>query len=149
MLSENPIRGVGVGNFGEYLSSYGAAEAASFHVPHNTYLSIGAEMGFPGLLAFIAMLFFSLRSLSKLRKKARALDDIYILNIGTAVEAGLLGATASIFFLSADHSKPLWFMVALSAVLPQLLNKQPEAETEVIEPLSVPSAFEPIGARRL
>jgi putative inorganic carbon (hco3(-)) transporter len=149
MLAENPIRGVGVGHFGDYLSSYGAAEAASFHVPHNTYLSIGAEMGFPGLLAFIAMLGFSLRSLSKLRKKARAYDDTFILNIGTAIEAGLLGAAASIFFLSADHSKPLWFLVALSAVLPQLLNKQPQAEAEVVEPLPIPSAFEPIGARRL
>ena len=43
----------------------------------------------------------------------------------------------------------IWFMVALSAVLPQLLNKQPQAEAEVVEPLPVPSAFEPIGARRL
>ncbi len=148
MLTENPLTGVGVGNFGEYLSSYGAAEAASFHVPHNTYLSIGAEMGFPGLLAFIAMLFTSLWNLSKLRKKARAVEDTYVLSIATGVQAGLLGAIASIFFLSADHSKPLWFLVALSAVLPQLLSRPTSEEPEIDDHESI-SALDSVGAPRL
>jgi len=149
MLTENPVTGVGVGNFGEYLSSYGAGEAASFHVPHNTYLSIGAEMGFPGLLAFIAMMFASLWNLSRLRKRARAAEDTYILNIGNAVQAGLIGGTASIFFLSADHSKPLWFLVALSAVLPQLLQQKTTEESELADDLSIPAALDTVGAPRL
>jgi putative inorganic carbon (hco3(-)) transporter len=60
MLKENPVLGVGVGNYSErykeYVTKYPKLYIGheSYSV-HNSYLKVGAETGFTGLIAFLAI----------------------------------------------------------------------------------------------
>ena len=59
MIKRHPLTGVGLGNFKTVVNDYSDRHVNL--IAHNTYIEMGAEMGFPGLLAYIALLFFTFR----------------------------------------------------------------------------------------
>ncbi len=68
MMKENPITGIGAGNWQFYFPKYGignfenpsvANALTTFQRPHNDFLWVGSESGIPGLLIYIS-LFLSL-----------------------------------------------------------------------------------------
>ncbi len=50
---DHPLRGVGPDNFASYYQGYRDANAGQTQRAHNNYLQLAAEVGFPGLLAFL------------------------------------------------------------------------------------------------
>ena len=115
----HPLTGVGVDAFPVAegrISDIAALQAQNIGVKwsaaHNSFVQIGAELGIPGLLAFLAMLYQSFRLLARVardkspdRKRERALAQCLI--------AALASYCVSGFFLSQAYSAFLYSLLAL------------------------------------
>ena len=60
MFLSNPILGIGMNNYAEYQSTH--------HVAHNSFVHVATELGLPGLVIWIGLLYFSFKALNETRK---------------------------------------------------------------------------------
>lgn len=127
MLQENPLIGVGVGNFKPLAPQYQEERRKVQAIAHNTYIQLGAELGLTGLLLFIAVLVAGFRSLQKTATQAMRLRSSLLYHSATGIQGGLLGYAVGAFFVSAEFQRLLWFMIfvsiALSALARQLVRR--------------------------
>jgi O-antigen ligase len=110
---------VGPGNFKTL-----TAGAEDFHVAHNTYVELAAELGFPGVLLFLAVLGATFHSAERVRRTAAAAGAAIFVQVAHGVEAGLLGYVVSAFFVSVAWQKFLWLLIFLSISLHQIATAQ-------------------------
>jgi putative inorganic carbon (hco3(-)) transporter len=123
--------GVGVGNFGYYLLSYGARGASH---AHNLFLNILAERGVIGLAAFVLVLVSLSRTLKHaLEKTANGFDRALVVGL-IATFGGYL--VHSIFDATYYDYKVLllfWLLVAMVAILPGVLARREAGTNEPVE----------------
>lgn len=141
MMTDNPVLGVGVGNYGVLYRAYGGTELLgnesgdAHNVTHNMYLEVGAEMGMLGLLVFLALLGIALWMALHLVASDRAASG-GVLHDGSASEtrsdrtlARLLSAGVSTalvtlcvagLFLTEQYFAPLWIVIGLISGLRRL-----------------------------
>jgi len=107
---KNPVLGVGTGHFG---SRWGMTA-------HSTYMLSFAELGFPGLLCILMLIFGNLRDNSRLRAKllARAGPENEKSVISSArmvdmLSAGTVGFAVSGAFLSAAYYPHIYVLTGL------------------------------------
>src|SRR4029077_6953419 len=75
---QHPVFGVGLGNFSVAQNDLARARGermGSWHVTHNSYTQVSSESGLPGLVLFLLALLFSFTALSRVLRKARALNS--------------------------------------------------------------------------
>jgi len=120
MFLDHPILGVGYGNFRLVAPRYVTKDVGHDFLPHNEYLERLAELGVPGLLALVGMFVASIVTLHRVRRAAQRRGSRFLVNAALGVQAGLVGFAISIFFLSAGFLRTFWFIVAVSACMPQL-----------------------------
>jgi len=108
----HPLTGVGAGNFGLL-----TAGREDFVVAHNTYIEVAAELGFPGLFAFLAVLCTTFLSAGRIRSYAEHSKSPLIAHMSQGIQAGLIGYAVSAFFVSVPWQKCLWLLVFLSISL--------------------------------
>jgi O-Antigen ligase len=111
-MLDNPMLGVGPGNFQTAegtLSPFAERQqfgiGVRWNAPHNSFVQVGAELGFPGLALYIAVIasaFFGLR-------RGGGLTPV--------LGASLLGFVVGSFFLSLAYSEMLYTLIALSVGL--------------------------------
>ncbi len=128
MMLFHPLTGVGMDNFLFNVSKYVDAEEAGrmdkvARVAHNSYVEIGAELGFPALLVFLGMLACSLLSLEQVARRSKRLGIPTLTQIAFGLQAGLLGSCVSIFFVSGEYQKMLWISLFLTMCLPPLVDQ--------------------------
>jgi O-antigen ligase len=122
MVRQHPVVGVGLGNFKPSVSRFFPVNAdTEALLAHNTYMESLAEMGVPGLLAFLAIFGTTFVCLERTRRRARTAHEDFISQAANALQMGLFGFAFAIFFLSAEFLKLFWFSVFLGASLPQVL----------------------------
>jgi hypothetical protein len=126
MIEQHPIVGIGLGQFKPKMDLYADPGTWIDSIAHNTYLEVTAETGLPNFLIFVAMLFFTYRSLSRVRRRASSTGPPLVHLAATGIQAGLVGFMVGAFFLSAEHMKLFWLMVFLSMVLPSFLPARAE-----------------------
>lgn len=123
MFLENPLVGVGVGNFERYITQYNFTDFHSMYA-HNFYLQTLAETGLVGLLLFLILVFFILRDLNNDFIFASVLY-LLISNITDyplhfpviAIFLFTLSATGSFRYRIVDIRLPLRIFIAVVAVL--------------------------------
>jgi len=121
MLS-NPIFGVGADAF---YTAEGTSELAQerlamgmgmkWSAPHNSFVQIGAELGIPGLIAFLMLLWAAgkrARTLG-LPEHVRRQLPTEMRELGEALSASILGYAATAFFLSMAYTPYLYVLLAL------------------------------------
>jgi O-antigen ligase len=127
-MAENPIVGVGIHNFGAAEARHPAIKATieggrgfSYKAAHSMWYQIGAELGFPGLIAFAGIFLtsaFYLRRLSRLAKKIRGSP---IIQEGGGLASALIGSLIAVAvsgtFLSNAYSPMTWGVFALVLAL--------------------------------
>jgi O-antigen ligase len=118
MIRQNPLTGVGLGNFKRLVTQYEGSDVDLEKIAHNTYIEIAAEMGIPSLLVFLCILFAAYRTLSRVHKNAA--NPSFYFTVATAMQAGLVGCVVSIMFISCEKQKFLWFLVFLVPCLESL-----------------------------
>jgi len=149
MVEAHPLTGIGLGAFKAMMLAYADTEARRAFVAHNTYLEVAAEMGLPSLLVFLALLFFSYRSLRRTWEYASRHGPPLVRHAALGLEAGLAGSCVAVFFISGESVKLFWFAIFLSMCLPTLVNvRRPQERPAVVHPNEpVLSAEQPIGGR--
>jgi O-antigen ligase len=125
MFEENPIFGVGPGNF--------SVVNPSHYVSHSLYIQVLAESGLVGTvpLAVILILFFRLNARTRKRaltsRSAGRRSFEYCMAFG--LDLALVGYLTSGAFLSVLYYPHLWILLGLSvAVNRSLANKEPEEQ---------------------
>jgi len=95
---------------------------------HNTYLTVVADLGAPGLVLFLAICFGSIRRAHSLSKSVIK-GDPYVMAVIRYLPAGLLALFTLILFMTQHHRPLLWIAIVFPLILGNVL-----ASEGVIEP---------------
>ncbi|WP_245645703.1 O-antigen ligase family protein [Pseudonocardia acaciae] len=122
MLATDPVLGVGPGGFRERYaaSSHRAELMEQTPVAHDMYLEVGAELGWPGLAAFLGVIAVALLAAEDAIRRGDA--DERLLAVG--VQAGLVAVAVASVFLSEQYYLPLWSLVAMACAAQPLTRRR-------------------------
>jgi O-antigen ligase len=123
LMRLRPLTGVGPGNFvpaKRELLNADPSEKATGYVAHNAYLGLGAQLGIPALLAWIAALGLTLRRLARASNRAVGPGDQELQVIARALRISLLGMAVAIFFLSEEANPILYMWMGLGTAIERL-----------------------------
>jgi O-antigen ligase len=143
MVQAHPVTGVGSGNFQEaavhYVQGIGTLTAANLivdvpHVAHNIYLELLADLGIPGLLAFLGVVVSCMLAAAKAARLFEAQGDVPMELIARSLVLALVAFMSADFFLSGEFSKQLWLTLALCPAVLALS----QTGSAVPEPLLTP-----------
>ena len=133
-MRDNPLLGLGAGNFqvaeGTISSladrqNYGIG--VRWNAPHNSFVQAGAELGFPGLILFVAIIVAAIVSLNRSdrRLQAGACPGSARAHLTPALTAALVGFVVGAFFLSLAYSEMLYTLIALAAGVQKAIALEP------------------------
>lgn len=152
-MLDRPLFGVGPNNFAVaegLLSPLAVRQQYGFGVrwtaPHNSLIQVGAEMGLPGLLLFLALLGATFRLLARVQQRGRRArpGQADPRALAQALTASLIGFSIGAFFLSLAYSPMLYTLIALAVATDRVCRVQPSRR-----PHPVPAvAGRPTGAAR-
>ncbi len=121
MIESSPIFGIGLGRFKPSVESFeNGGDVKS--LAHNTYLEISAELGLPALAVFSAIIFYSLRTLDRLRRQTLRDKQIFLYNAVFSHEVALVGLLVSSMFLTAEYQKNFWLAFYGSMFVPPVIR---------------------------
>jgi putative inorganic carbon (hco3(-)) transporter len=124
----NPITGVGINNFTVAEARHpiiagiiASGRGMKFSAPHSIWVQVGAELGAPGFLAFVAMFFVSMLSLFRLASRGARAPPGSRDRLAGELAAALLGSLIALAvggsFLTHAYSPMLWGVFGLSVGL--------------------------------
>lgn len=122
MTLANPLFGVGLGQFRHRVLDYADPQLRHAFIAHDAYIEVSSEMGIPALLIYIAMLALCFGSLSRSHRIAALRGIRPLEEAALGVEAGLLGSSTAVLFVSGQNTKLYWLMIFLSMTLPSLIR---------------------------
>lgn len=138
MVEDNPIRGVGVGNFEVQSPRYVLEPGTVYRsdrvidepgYAHNTYLGVLAELGAVGAGLFITVVGFSVGAALSAARRFAATGDWQMEALARALVVALAGVLAADFFVSAETSKVTWLLLALGPAMLGIARRQPSPST--------------------
>jgi hypothetical protein len=104
MVQQNPVLGIGRGNFADYTGSL---------IAHNSSIEIMGELGFPGFYLWISLLYMSIKTvLYRLATEA----DLRIKSYYRALIICIIGYFANSMFVTLEY-ETLYFMLAIARSL--------------------------------
>ncbi len=134
MIEAHPIGGVGLGQFRSLVLNYEATNDKPVRsLAHNTYIEVAAELGIPGLLAYLAFIWSGFRALSR---AARFKEQPMLHEVAIGFQAAMIAATVCATFVSASWFRFLWLVLLLPACLPTI-------EGRLVRRVPVTDASEP------
>ncbi len=123
IIKEHPLLGSGPGTYPLEFAKTGYAIAFAyrpeveqlFREAHNTYLSMFSELGIPGGLMFVALVYIALRNFHRARRRWLECGDSD--RAALATHLGLAFAVLAVFlmFLTVPGHKYLWVMLAVAS----------------------------------
>lgn len=138
MIGENPLLGVGIGNFKARVIFYEGPDFDKVQsMAHNTYVELAAELGIPGLFAFLMILISSFVSLERVSKFGVSGAVPFVRHAAFGLQAALVGAAICAFFISAEYHKLLWLLFFLCICTAALAEN---AEARLMRRLAVKRA---------
>ena len=132
-MLDRPAVGVGMGNFqtaegtlsslarmGEY------GRGVRWGAAHNSFVQIGAELGFPGLLLFIVLIVSLFAALRRVARGATRADPASkdLARLAQSLMAAFVGFVVGGFFLSLAYSDMVYTLAALSLALTKVARMQ-------------------------
>jgi O-antigen ligase len=100
MVEDNPLFGVGKGNFKRYSGAL---------IAHNSFIEIMGEIGFVGVFLWVGILYFSFKTVYLYIRKET--EPIYI-STARGVSLSLIGYLVSSFFVTLEY-ETLYFLLAI------------------------------------
>src|SRR5574337_1691973 len=122
----SPIVG---GGFNVYESNemwrrYGP-EGATPRAVHSIYFRVLGEQGFPGLAFFLALLFVSWRSCSRVRKRTRdSPEQRWVYDLGSMVQVSLIAFMTAGLATTSAYFDLSYQLMAICALLPFIIENQ-------------------------
>jgi O-antigen ligase len=150
LTAENPVFGVGPGNFSAYIAKEAALKGVwtNWNGTHNTYTQLSAEAGIPGVCLFVLALGLCMRELKRIYRRAgripgRQARDIAVMAL--AVRCSFISYLICALFthLGYDLMMPLMcgIVVAMSRTAPEELARlEREMDNSGSAPASPPAS---------
>lgn len=129
MVRSRPVFGIGLGNFKSQVGRYSDVDSELELISHNGYLDVAAEVGLPGLIALVGVIYGSVRTASRVRRQAHKERAVLLQQVALGTQAGLAGFAIALVFVSGLFLKLFWLMVFISMRLPDL-QRQAQAPRE-------------------
>jgi putative inorganic carbon (HCO3(-)) transporter len=135
MIEDDPVRGVGVGNFRtesvHYLLQPGAILRDEYivdkpQVAHNVYLHVLAEMGIPGLVLFLGVVGSGLLAAWRAVGEFMRRGDRFLETCSRALVLALIAVLVADIFASDQLNKGLWLLLGLGPALLAIARREPE-----------------------
>jgi probable O-glycosylation ligase (exosortase A-associated) len=143
MAAANPILGVGFSSYNQAYNAYdasGGAYGPSKSV-HNSFLGVLAEVGYPGLFLYLAIILAAFRACAQVRRLAfrnETLSDFG--KSAIALEASLVAFVVGGSFVVFQYNEMLWHIIGLSIALRRLAVQQAKDLSSTEQPLRPPPA---------
>ncbi len=138
VFESHPIGGAGAGNFSsvsvDYLQQVDNVSAGQYIISqkpkpvHNTYLELLADLGIPGLVAFLVIVVGSVASALRASHIYERLGDAGAELMSRCVALAVIAELVGAFFITATPLKLLWLILALP--FPLLAVAQGEARAQ-------------------
>jgi probable O-glycosylation ligase (exosortase A-associated) len=147
MVDDRPLLGVGHSAYSRAYNRYDWTEGEFMtnRAVHSAWFGVLAELGYPGLILFIAIILSSLYTCRRVRKAAaRGLVPASIGPYAIALESSLVAFIVGGSFVSFHYCEMLWHFFALTIALERVAVT--EAATEKVgaaRPPVAPAAREP------
>jgi putative inorganic carbon (HCO3(-)) transporter len=110
VMNDHPVLGIGYYSWQPY--HRGA------QLPHNIFIQAGAELGYPGLFCFIALIVANFIINRKTRRLARRLTDgAFLANMAKAFDGALIGFIVGGYFVTVLYYPFFWINLAMSVAL--------------------------------
>jgi O-antigen ligase len=115
MLDQHPTLGIGYFNW----SPYSRAHYGSDLLPHNIFVQAGAELGYVGLIGFIALIVLTLAVNHRTRKLTKHLPEgeRFMFDMAHALDAALVAFLSCGFFVTVLFYPFFWINLAMSVAL--------------------------------
>lgn len=135
IISEHPVLGAGYRTFSRlYPQSDFAAidnplnDQQRFRIAHNTYLEVAVGIGFVGLALYLFLYVIALRDFNQVIRNTERGSLLW--GAASAFQLGLISLMITSFFLSIEHFKITWVIIALSSALIFQLKQQQKELTQ-------------------
>lgn len=116
IANEHPVLGIGYDNWMTYHAEQPQWDRTI--LPHNIFVQAGSELGYTGLLAFVALIITTLVMNHRTRAKARRLPDgRFVHYMAHGLDAAMIGYLVSGFFVTVLYYPYFWINFAMSAAL--------------------------------
>lgn len=109
-MFKNPVVGVGIGAFA--VADGASQDGGKWSHAHNSFVQVGAELGFPGLVIFLALI----SSAFKLARPVSPTDWL-----GRGIRLSLVGFLVGGFFLSWAYQFVLYFILGIAMIRERLI----------------------------
>jgi len=118
LANDRPLLGGGANAFTRDLFAQYAPEPGRVHDAHSIYFEILGEQGYPGLLLFMAILFFSYRNCVVVKKQTRDVVDLkWAFDLSRMLQASLFAYAIGGAFLGLAYFDLLYHLVAVTVLL--------------------------------
>ncbi|RBP16102.1 O-antigen ligase [Roseiarcus fermentans] len=128
MALARPLNGVGLNNFVINYFFYSPHWDGHNHAVHSTWFDVLGTTGFPGIIAFVAMVVTVIRmSFLALRKLESVKAPMPARAMGHAVLAGVAGFCVSGTFLTQGFTWSIYVLVALGTAIAEYARRLPDS----------------------
>ena len=116
---QKPLFGVGPGQFGNFEGAQSKAlgKQAHWNVPHNSYVQVASEVGYPALFFMLGSLLLGFKIAFNVQNEARRRGHKELEHVAFTVMASMLCFSVAAFFLTLSFRFYFPFLVGLSASL--------------------------------
>jgi putative inorganic carbon (HCO3(-)) transporter len=125
MGNDYPVFGVGVNGFPQMFNRYDTSRGryGSNRDVHDTWIALLADLGYPGLLIFLALMGSVLLNARHLRQLAASQPAFARLSeYATAMEGQILVFAVGGTFITLQYKEPIWHIFALSVALARMVD---------------------------
>ena len=129
-MMSRPMTGLGINNFAraevtisELARQPGRAKGIRMTTAHNSYVQIGAETGFPGLLAWTGIVFGGIVAMLRIRRRIPRRwasgdpEERFLFYCAQYIPVSLVGFAVTAFFVSFAYMDIIYLLAALMAGL--------------------------------
>lgn len=113
MLQQNPVMGIGRGNFKRYTSKL---------IAHNSAIEIMGELGFVGLFLWAGVIYLAFKNIILVANTA-TIENARLLSLNQALGLAIVGMLVSSMFVTLEY-ETLYFLLALPAALATTVSKK-------------------------
>ena len=132
ITNEHPLLGVGYYN---WLPYYRRNYNPNGQQPHNIFVQVGAELGYPGLLVFLGLAATTLVINRRTRKLTAGKPSMRLMHMMShGFDGGLIGYLAAGFFVSVFWYPLFWVNLAMAVALHEVARREANARVVVSAP---------------
>jgi O-antigen ligase len=115
IMNQFPVLGIGYANWRKYHSVYYGNEL----LPHNVFIEAGSELGYSGLVAFIALIWCTFAINARTRRLARQYPEEgrFMTRMAHGLDGALVGFLVSGFFVTVLYYPYFWINLAMTVGL--------------------------------